>query len=221
MSQSVQIPLFQGIDPADLERLLGCLGAARRRYRKGDVILAEGSPTTWVGVVLAGRVLMEKSDIFGGNTLLGSAGPGAVFAEAYACLPEEPLQISVTAAEETTVLFLQVGKVLAPCSRQCPFHAALIRNLLAVSAQKNLQLSRRIFHTQSKSIRGRLLSYFSEQAKAAGGSRFTIPYTRQQLADYLGVDRSALSATLSKMQQEGLIRYRRNDFEVVQPGKMP
>lgn len=217
MSTLAESPLFRGIDPADLDALLTCLGAAERRYRKGEVILAEGAPTERMGVVCVGLALIESSDVWGGNTILGSAGPGAVFAEAYACVPGEPLRISVTAAEDTTVLFLQVGKILTTCPNGCAFHARLVRNLLAVCAQKSLQLSRRMLHTRSKSIRGRLLSYFSEQVKRSGSCVFTIPYSRQQLADYLGVDRSAMCSTLSKLQQEGILRYHRNRFEVVEP----
>lgn len=221
MSPLAESPLFRGIDPAELDALLTCLGAAERRYRKGEVILAEGATTERLGVVLSGLALVERSDVWGGNTILGSAGPGAVFAEAYACVPGEPLLISVTAAENTTVLFLPVGKLLTVCPNGCAFHAQLIRNLLAVCAQKSLQLSRRILHTRSRSIRGRLLSYFSEQVKRSGSCVFTLPYTRQQLADYLGVDRSALCSTLSKLQQEGILRYHRSRFEVIEPSAMP
>lgn len=216
MTDAMQSPLFRGIKPADLTALLGCLGAAERRYAKGQVILAEGQPTEQIGLVRTGLVLIENCDVWGSRTILGSAGPGAVFAEAYACTPGEPLRISVTAAEETTVLFLRVGKLLTTCPNGCPFHAQLTRNLLTVCAQKSLQLSRRMLHTSPKTIRGRLLSYFSEQVKVTGSRTFTIPYTRQQLADYLGVDRSALCTALTKMQREGLLRCRRSTFELLE-----
>lgn len=206
--------LFRGISPEELESLLDCLSAGTRQYHKGDRILAEGEPTDRMGIVLSGMVLVEYCDIFGNRSILGSAASGAVFGEAYACVPGEPLMISVFAAEDTTVLFLNIGKVLSSCPKSCSFHGRLIQNLLQVCASKNLQLSRRILHTSSKSIRGRLLSYFSECAKRSGSYSFRIPYTRQQLADYLNVDRSALSNELSKMQREGLIRYSKNQFEL-------
>lgn len=214
MSTRSESPLFRGIDPAEQAALCRCLGAVERRYAKGDVILSEGAPTERMGVVLSGLALIEHCDVWGRRTILGSAGPGAAFAEAYACIPGEPLRISVTAAEDTAVRFLQTGKILTACPNNCSFHAQLVRNLLAVCAQKNLQLSRRILHTSPKTIRERLLSYFSEQVKVTGSRTFTIPYTRQQLADYLGVDRSALCTALTKMQREGLLRCRRNTFEL-------
>lgn len=201
-----QTSLFSGISQADLSNLLSCLATVERRYSKGAVILAEGEPTQWMGLVLEGRAIISCADVWGKSSILGFAEPGAVFGEAYACVPGEALLISVCAAEETRVLFLNVGKLLTVCGNACPFHARLIRNLLSISAGKNLQLSRRIFHTTPKSIRGRLLSYFSECAKKSGSLTFTLPFNRQQLADYLGVDRSAMSSELSKMQRDGLIQ---------------
>lgn len=201
-----QTSLFSGISQADLSALLSCLAAVERRYSKGAVILAEGEPTQWMGLVMEGRAIISCADVWGKSSILGFAEPGAVFGEAYACVPGEALLISVCAAEETRVLFLNVGKLLTVCGNACPFHARLIRNLLSISAGKNLQLSRRIFHTTPKSIRGRLLSYFSECAKKSGSLTFTLPFNRQQLADYLGVDRSAMSSELSKMQRDGLIQ---------------
>lgn len=201
-----QTSLFSGISQADLSALLSCLAAVERRYSKGAVILAEGEPTQWMGLVLEGRAIISCADVWGKSSILGFAEPGAVFGEAYACVPGEALLISVCAAEETRVLFLNVGKLLTVCGNACPFHARLIRNLLTISAGKNLQLSRRIFHTTPKSIRGRLLSYFSECAKKSGSLTFKLPFNRQQLADYLGVDRSAMSSELSKMQRDGLIQ---------------
>lgn len=201
-----QTSLFSGISQADLSNLLSCLATVERRYSKGAVILAEGEPTQWMGLVLEGRAIISCADVWGKSSILGFAEPGAVFGEAYACVPGEALLISVCAAEETRVLFLNVGKLLTVCGNACPFHARLIRNLLSISAGKNLQLSRRIFHTTPKSIRGRLLSYFSECAKKSGSLTFKLPFNRQQLADYLGVDRSAMSSELSKMQRDGLIQ---------------
>ena len=206
--------LFRGIDQHDLKAMLHCLGAWEKSYRKGETILAEGQETEAVGVVLSGRALIEHSDLWGTNSVLSNVAPGAVFAETYACIPGETTLIRVTAAEDSTVLFLNAGKILTTCSNACVFHAKLIRNLLTVCASKSLQLSERILHTTSKSIRGRLLSYFSDCAKKAGSYSFVIPFNRQQLADYLGVDRSTMCNELSKMQRDGLIRYERSSFTI-------
>ncbi len=208
-------PIFQGIGEDELPRLLQCLGARERRYRKGETILPEGQSTKQLGVVLSGRAIIGFDDAWGNHTVLGGAQPGEIFAEAYACVPDEIMRVGVTAAEETAVLFLNAERLLAPCEVGCAFHSRMVRNLLAISARKNLQLSARMLHTGPKTIRGRLMSYFSECVLRAGANRFTIPYDRQQLADYLGVERSALCGELSKMRRAGLVEYRKNHFEIL------
>ena len=209
-----QTQLFRGLEEEEIARLLQCLGTVRRHYEKEAVILAEGAPTEQIGLVLSGRVMISLSDVWGNNSVLGSVGPGECFAEAYACVPEEPLLVHVTAAEESWVLFLNVRRALSPCACACAAHSGLIRQLLALCAGKNLQMARRMQHTTPKTIRGRLLSYFSECVKRSGQYSFTIPYNRQQLADYLSVDRSALCSELSKMRRAGLLHYERNHFDL-------
>ena len=213
--------LFRGICKADIPSLLHCLGATQKYYKKGDLIFAEGTTTEHLGIVLTGWVLIQYSDVWGSASILGSADPGDTFGEAYACCPEEPLQISAVAAADTTVLLLNVNRVMHTCPHACTFHASLIGNLLSVCAHKNLELSRRMLHTTPKTIRGRLLSYFSECVKRAKSAAFTLPYNRQQLADYLGVDRSALCSELSKMQKDGLLHYERNRVEICHAEALP
>ena len=205
-------PLFRGIGDEELALLFQCLAARERSYEKGEVILAEGTPTEQLGVMLSGRALIGFGDAWGNESVLSAAEPGDIFAEAYACLPGEPLRVSVTAAGRARVLFLNVGRILTPCENACAFHGQLVRNLLAISARKNLRLSGRMLHTGPKTIRGRLMSYFSQCVKEAGSAAFDIPYDRQQLADYLGVDRSAMSHELSRMREDGLLTYRKNRF---------
>lgn len=202
--------LFYGLKEDEITSLLGCLNAEKRSYKKGEVILSEGSTTENSGIVLSGMVMISCCDIWGNTSILGNAAPGSIFAEVYACIPGQPLLVTVSAAEDTSILFMNVGRILTTCSNACPFHARLAQNLLTVCAHKNLQLSQRIQHTSSKSVRGRLMSYFSECAKHFGSNSFLVPYNRQQLADYLNVDRSALCNELSKMQKDGMIEYTRN-----------
>lgn len=205
-------PLFCGSTEEDIRSILSCLGAAEKHYEKGSTIYHAGEPAKAIGLVLSGRVQIENDDCWGNKNLLDSVEEGMIFAETYACLPKEPLQVSVTAAENSDILFLNAARVLQTCSGACEHHTRLIRNLLAVLAQKNLILSRKILHTSSKSIRGRLLSYLSFQAATRGSYEFTIPFNRQQLADYLGVDRSALSHEIGKMHKDGLLEADRNHF---------
>ena len=206
--------LFRGASAEEIRAMLECLGTEQRRFVKGEVIYCAGDTVQSMGMVLSGSVQIENDDIWGNKSILDRLGPGQVFAETYACLPGEPLMVSVVAVESSDVLFFHIGRLLQTCPHSCAHHVKLIRNLLAVSAQKNLNLSRRIFHTSSKSIRGRLLSYLSFQAARQNSYEFFIPFNRQQLADYLSVDRSALSNELSKMQKEGLLQVCKNHFRL-------
>ena len=209
-------PLFAGCSREEIRRMLGCLEASEQQFDAGQMLLAAGSPVERMGLVLEGGVHIQISDVWGNVSILDRAGPGQMFAETYACLPGQRLMVDVVAAEEVRVLFLDVGRVLRTCPDSCGHHSALIANLLTLLAQKNRALSRKIFYTSSKSIRGRLLSYLSDQARARGSRSFTIPFDRQQLADYLHVERSALSNELGKMQREGLIRTTRSHFQLLE-----
>ena len=206
--------LFRNIAPEQLDALLMCLEVRKKHYQKGEILFLEGGPTSNLGIVLSGRIMIEMGDAWGGRSILGTIGPGGTFAEAYACIPGEPMLVTVSAAEDTSVMLVDAGRVLTVCPNGCEFHSILIQNLLPLCARKNLQLSRRMQHIAQKSIRGRLMSYFSQCSKQAASYRFQIPYNRQQLADYLNVDRSALCSELSKMQRDGLIHYQKNQFTI-------
>lgn len=204
--------LFRGTTEAEAEAMLQCLSSYTKSYAKGEIIYRAGEVIEDIGMVLSGSVHIENDDVWGNKSILSLVDTGQIFAETYACIPGEPLMVNVTAAEKTEVLFLNTARLLQTCPKSCIHHNKLIKNLLQISAQKNLILSRRILHTSPKSIRGRLLSYLSEQVMQSGNYRLTIPFNRQQLADYLGVDRSALSGELSKMQRDGILIYKKNTF---------
>ena len=205
-------PLFSGSKPEEIDTMLGCLAARERRYGKGARIHRMGDVITTVGLVLEGSVRIESVDVWGNVSVLGVKGTGGMFGEAYAAVPGEPLMVDVVAAEDTTVLFLNLSKVLATCPRACPHHSRTSANMTEIIARQSLALSRRILHVAPKTIRGKVLAYLSDVAERAGKREFDIPFDRQQLADYLGVDRSALSAELSRMQKAGLIATRRSHF---------
>ena len=184
--------LFQGTSPEETKHMLSCLKATPQSYAKGSTIWQVGDQVKAMGLVLNGSGHIENIDMTGNKSILNRIAPGQVFGETYACIPGEKLLIGVTAAEDCQILFLEVGKIFHTCPDTCPCHEKLIRNMLMVMAKKNLELSRRSLHTAPKSIRGRLLSYFSQEMVQQGSSRFMIPFNRQELADYLGVDRSVI-----------------------------
>ena len=208
-------PLFNGINQNDLQTLLKCLNAVKKEYKKGSTILQEGTSVEQIGLVLEGMVLITHSDVWGNTHILNSLTLGDVFGESYALSRQQVLLVNVKAVEDTKILFLDVSHLIRTCGTSCQFHHQIIQNLLEISSSKNIQLSRRIFYTSAKSIRARLMAYFSDCVKNNNRYLFQIPFDRQQLADYLSVDRSALSNELSKMQKDGLIEYEKNTFKIL------
>ncbi|MBS6194588.1 MAG: Crp/Fnr family transcriptional regulator [Clostridiales bacterium] len=208
-------PLFRGIQGKELEAMIQCLGGYTRTFQKDSIIYRQGEQIREVGVVLSGRVHMVKGDIWGKEGIIGQSGPGQAFGEAYACRSEEPLQIDVVAVEDTEVLFLSLRKMLMTCSSGCRFHNRMIQNFVYALAGKNLNLSRKIDCISPRGVRERILAYLSYEAVKQESYTLEIPFSRQQMADYLAVDRSALSNELSRMQKEGLISYKKNRFELL------
>ncbi|MGN0994488.1 MAG: Crp/Fnr family transcriptional regulator [Butyricicoccus sp.] len=208
-------PLFAGIETSELSALLGCLEAKTVRAAKNGVILLEGDPARYIGVVLTGGVQVVREDYYGNRSILARLAPGELFAESFACAGVPAMPVSVIAAADSAVLLLDCRRITAPCSRACTFHSKLIFNLLQVVARKNLAFHQRLEITARRTTREKLMAYLLAQAKQAGADHFTIPYDRQELADYLGVDRSGLSAELGKLRREGVLRCRKNEFTLL------
>lgn len=204
--------LFANITPAELAGMLSCLGAHEQRYAKGARILRAGETTSEIGLVLEGSVNIVVNSYWGGSSIFGHVERGQIFAETYAALQGKELLCDVVAAEPCTVLFLKLQKLMTSCSNACACHSRLIHNMIRLFAANNLGLSSRMMHISHRTIRQRLLSYLSEQRTVNADAHFVIPFSRQELADYLEVDRTALSNELSKMQREGLLTFRKNVF---------
>lgn len=213
MSFISKTALFQGCSEEDILNMSKHLDFRTDRYRKGDVIFGAGSIVTDIGLVILGSVRIEHTDLWGNKSILGITPAGGVFAESYACIPDEPMMVDAVANENCDILFISVPRLFTPCS-VCGSQNRLIQNLVMITAGKNLQLSRRSMHTSPKTIRGRLFSFFSQQVSAQGCNKIVIPFDRQQLADYLNLDRSALSKELGKMRNDGLIEFNKNTFVI-------
>lgn len=206
--------LFEGIEEREIEVILSCLQAEVKYYKKDNYIYRIGDKVHCLGLVTEGAVNIIKDDAWGNAQILDHVRAGQIFAETYACLEDEPLMVNVQAAEQTCILFLDTGRLLKHCPSSCSYHSRLIQNLLKVIASKNLNLTRKIDLLTPKSIRERVMIYLSGQAVRQGKNEFDIPFNRQQMADYLSVERSALSNELSKLKKEGLIDFRKNHFSI-------
>lgn len=206
--------LFSGMSEEEINTALDRLGAARKKYKKGEIILHAGDVTRCLGLVLSGSVTIERNDLWGDCAILSHVGKGGFFAETYAILPGETMLVDVKANEDTTVLFLTADAIFSESSAEA-WAIKLTRNLLLISANKNLNLSGRSFHTAPKSVRGRVLAYLNTVSLRTHKDEFDIPFDRQQMADYLNVERTALSKELSRMQKEGIIQYWKNHFRLI------
>ncbi len=211
--------LFAGVGEAELVAMLSCLGAKIARYPKDAMLLRAGDVTQSIWLMLEGSVLVGQEDIWGNRNLVSRAGAGQTFASAFACAPQAVLNVSVMAETPVTVLLLDVKRVLTVCSAACSHHSRIIRNLLGELADKNLRFGEKLTHMGQRSTRAKLMSYLSAEAQRLGCYEFDIPFSRQQLADYLAVERSGLSLELGKMRKEGLLDYKRNHFVLKLQGK--
>ena len=204
--------LFSGISEEEVTAMLSCLNAEERSFPKEAFVLRAGDTAGSIGLVLSGSVLVIQEDIWGNRNILSKAGPGQTFAAAFACAPGSVLNVSVVAETPVTALFLDVKRILTVCPSACAHHSRIIRNLLGELAEKNLRFGEKLTHMGQRTIRSKLMSYLSAEAQRRGAVEFDIPFSRQQLADFLGVERSGLSLELGKMKQDGLLDFHKSHF---------
>ncbi|MBR1931230.1 MAG: Crp/Fnr family transcriptional regulator [Lachnospiraceae bacterium] len=208
--------LFRGMTEDEISSALEKLKAREQSYEKGATIMYAGSTTERMGLVLEGSVTIESNDMWGNRTLLSHVGKEHFFAETYALLNRETMLVDVVANENCRILFFRIGSLLTTITNMELWAVKLAANLLSISAHKNLVLSGRSFHTSPKTIRGRIMAYLNTVSLQKHSKEFDIPFDRQQLADYLNLDRSALSKELGKMRDEGILFVRKNHFVILQ-----
>ncbi|MBQ3127299.1 MAG: Crp/Fnr family transcriptional regulator [Clostridia bacterium] len=208
----VQCPLFRQITPDNLLTMLGCLGAKAAFFDKKYTVFAEGTPARQIGIVLSGSVQTVQYDYLGNRSIISELGPAEIFAEAFACAEVTSLPVTVIAAEPSDIMLIDCAHILHTCSNACGFHQQLIFNLMKELASKNILFHERIEITARRTTRDKLLAYLSREAKRAGSHSFTVGFDRQELADYLEVDRSGLAAEISKLKKEGVLDTHKNQF---------
>ncbi len=203
--------LFEGIEDGEMDAMLKCLGAFSRVYAKDEFLFRRGDRTDCLGVVLRGNVREVREDWWGNRTVLAEHGPEGTICTEYACT-SGILDVSIVATEVTEVMYLDVARVANVCSSSCQFHNRLIKNLMRCLAGASLGMNCRLDQLAKRSTREKICAFLSDQARQAGSSEFMIGMNRQEMADYLGVDRSAMSTELGKLQRDGIIEFRKNHF---------
>ena len=208
-------PLFYNIEDDNLIRMLGCLGAKVAIFDKKYTIFAEGTVAKYIGVVLSGSAQVVQLDYYGNRSILSEIGVAEVFAEAFACAGMSAIPVSVIANEPSEIMLIDCEHILHTCSNNCVFHQQLIYNLMRDLAKKTIMFHQRIEITSKRTTREKLLAYLTIQSKRVGKNSFKIPFNRQELADYLEVDRSGLSVEIGKLREEGIIKSEKNYFEIL------
>ncbi len=205
--------LFEGIDESAIEAMLGCLNANKSHFSEGEYLIRQGERIDRIFVLAEGRLHVQSEDFWGNRNIFTSISTGEVFGQAY--LSGEAIMNDVVAVEPSIVISFDADRVLTTCSSACRFHTQVIRNLFFALSKNNVRLVTKLAHISKRTTRAKLMDYLSLMAKKAGSPSFTIPFDRQQLADYLSVERSSLSAELGKMQKEGLLQTNRSRFTLM------
>ncbi len=207
-------PFFQGLTDEEILSVLHCVNATTMKKEKDSYVFRVGDSTESMGLVLSGSVLAVQEDLWGHRNIVDRIGVGEYFAEPFAATPGAVLNMSVVAVEDCEIMLMNMNRLMQTCVSACAHHNKLIRNLVSVMARKVLNLNNKITHMGKRNTRDKLLSYLSAESMRQGKLSFTIPYDRQQLADYLCVERAAMSVELGKLQKEGYLKTNRNHFEL-------
>ena len=206
--------MFAGIDENDLKKLFDCISPKEKSIKRGSFVFSAGDDVRFVYLILSGSMHIVDEDFWGNSSIIETMERGTLFGEAYVFSTMQTYLVGVAAAEDSHVLEIPPLSLFETCSANCPCHARLVKNTLGIVSEKIVRLTQKLGHVMRRTLREKLLSYLTSCAKREKNSSFYIPYSRQQLADYLCTDRSALSHELSRLQKEGLIRYHKNHFDL-------
>ena len=207
--------LFSGVGEDDVTSMLSCLGARLKSYKKGEFVLRQGEHLCVIVVLVDGKLHIQKDDYWGNRSILGLIEVGEMFGEAYVSPESSSLLNDVVAVEDSTAIFFDVKRIITTCPSACRFHSMVVQNMFFAISEKNRKLVQKLGHMSKRTTREKLISYLSEEAGRQNSSSFSIPFNRQQLADFLSVDRSAMSNELCKMRDEGLLEFEKNRFRLL------
>ncbi len=210
-----QTQLFAGVGDSEISSMLNCLQAMLLTYKKGEYVFRAGEHLHHISVLVKGKLLIQRDDFWGNRSIINVIQVGEMLGEAYVAPESGAILNDVIAEEDSVVILFDINRILTVCPSACKFHSMVVKNLFFAISEKNRKLVQKIGHISKRSTRAKLLSYLSEEAKRHNSNHFTIPFNRQQLADFLSVDRSAMSNELCKMRDEGLLEFNRNEFTLL------
>lgn len=209
-----KMKLFEGVDDNGIAAMLECLNARLCNYKKGEFVFRQGDIITCFAVPVEGRLLIQSDDYWGNRSIISAVEVGELFGEAYAA-GNEPFPNSTMAVEESKVILFDANGIMGGCAESCKFHSLVVQNLFFIISEKNRRLMQKLGYMSKRTMREKLISYLSEEAKRSRSGTFSIPFDRQQLADFLSVERSAMSRELCRMRDEGMLLFRKNTFTLL------
>lgn len=207
--------LFAEMKDEDISSVLSCLCTVEKKLLRGQHLYRAGEKIANAALVLEGAIHIYREDYWGNSSIIAEAGEGELLGEVYSYFSDEPAGINAVAVRDSVVILMDIRRMLLTCGTACSYHTKLIQNFVRVIADKNRELTQKIEHLSQRSIRGKLMSYLSEQSLKAGSDSFVIPFNRQQLADFLSVDRSAMSKELGKLKEERVLDFYKNHFTLM------
>lgn len=207
--------MFAGVGEAEIASMLSCLDARLYKYKKGEYVLRQGEHLSDITILVDGTLHIQKDDYWGNRSILGQIAVGEMFGEAYVAPESSGLLNDVVAVEDSSIIFFDVKRIITTCTCACRFHSLVVQNMFFAISEKNRKLVQKLGHMSKRSTREKLISYLSEEANRQNSANFVIPFNRQQLADFLSVDRSAMSNELCKMRDDGLIEFDKNNFKLL------
>lgn len=207
--------LFSGLSGEEISAMLGCLDATLRTYKKGEYVFRQGEKINDITVLVEGALHIQKDDYWGNSNIIDAIAPGEMFGEAFISQGSAAMVNNVIAVQDCAVMFFDARRILTTCSSACEFHSMVVRNLFFAISEKNRRLVQKLGHMSGRTTRAKLMSYLSEESARQNSATFAIPFNRQQLADFLSVDRSAMSGELCKMRDEGLLQFDKNRFTLL------
>ena len=206
---------FSGVGEEEIGAMLNCLQARLCTYQKGEYVLRQGEHLDKILVLVSGKLHIQRDDYWGNRSIINMVSVGEMFGEAYAAPESGALLNDVLAVKDSTVIFFDVNRIITVCSSACRFHSMVVQNLFFAISEKNRKLVQKLGYMSRRTTREKLIAYLSEEAKRQNSNAFSIPFNRQQLADFLSVDRSAMSNELCKMRDEGLLEFERSAFKLL------
>lgn len=208
-------PLFKGVQRDDISGILKCFEVKIKEYRKGETVFLQGDAVNFFGIVLEGSIQIIRNDYYGNRSIVTTTMPSQLFAETFAFTKASSVPLSAWASSDSTIMLINPEKIIGQCSRACSFHSRIISNLIKVMASKNFEINKKLEIVSKRTTRDKLMTYLFLTSQELGIKSFTVPFNRQELADYLEVDRSGLSAEISKLKKDGKLLCRRSEFTIL------